>query len=160
MPLIISSFKPKGWIVSEPIWLQRHHLRIHPPPGGVSGTSLSLTTSGRTITYVQNPGCPSAIYLDNVVTNPSVVSPGTNVVASITLRAPTAPGSPLPITCDILFNALGTSFTLSTVSTTWAPGQSFMVIPLSFTMPNLGLAPNTYVVGTLSVACTGMCQTS
>jgi len=133
-----------------------------PPPGGLSGTWLSLTSSGRAvaITYVQNLGCPSAIYLDNVVINPSVVSPGTNVVVSITLRTPTAPGSPLPITCDILFNTLGTSFTLSTVSTTWAPGQPFMVIPLSFTMPNLGLAPNTYVVGTLSVACTGMCQTS
>jgi len=74
-----------------------------PPPGGLSGTWLSLTSSGRAvaITYVQNLGCPSAIYLDNVVTNPSVVSPGTNVVASITLRTPTAPGSPLPITCDV-----------------------------------------------------------
>jgi hypothetical protein len=49
---------------------------------------------------------------------------------------------------------------LSTVSTTWTPGQSFMVIPITFTMPNLGLASNTYVVGTISVSCTGICQTS
>jgi hypothetical protein len=35
-----------------------------------------------------------------------------------------------------------------------------MVIPITFTMPNLGLTPNTYVVGTVSVVCTGICQTS
>jgi len=134
-----------------------------PPGGGAPPTPPSPPSAGKTIsgTYVQSRTCPSTVSINVLNVNSTTFTPGSSYYGNAVLSVDTPPLRAATVSCNLIMTyTVGTttnSVVLNTLSAPWPIGMPSMNMPFTFTMPDLGLAPNSTVSVEIAMDCTINC---
>jgi len=134
-----------------------------PPGGGAPPTPTPPPSAGRTIsdTYVQAKACPSTVSINVLSVNSTTFTPGVSYYGNVVLSVDAPPLRSASVSCSlIMMYTVGTttnSVVLNTLSAPWPIGMHSMNMPFVFTMPDLGLAPNSTVSVEITMDCTINC---
>ena len=134
-----------------------------PPGGGAPPTPPSPPSAGKTIsgTYVQARTCPSTVSINVLNVNSTTFTPGSSYYGNAVLSVDAPPLSAASVSCSLIMTyTVGTttnSVVLNTLSAPWPIGMAKMNMPFTFTMPDLGLPPNSTVSVEIAIDCTINC---
>jgi hypothetical protein len=134
-----------------------------PPGGGAPPTPPSPPSAGKRIsgTYVQARACPSTVSVNVLNVNSTTFTPGSSYYGNAVLSVDTPPLRAASVRCSLTMTYTVGSTTntvvLNTLSIPWSIGMSKMNMPFTFTMPDLGLAPNSTVSVEIAMDCTINC---
>jgi len=133
------------------------------PPGGGAPPPTSPPSAGKRIsgTYVQSKACPSTVSINVLNVNSTTFTPGSSYYGNAVLSVDAPPLRSASVSCSLIMTyTVGTttnSVVLDTLSAPWPIGASTMNMPFTFTMPDLGLAPNSTVSVEIAMDCTINC---
>ena len=134
-----------------------------PPGGGAPPTPPSPPSAGKSIsgTYVQSRACPSTVSINVLNVNSTTFTPGVSYYGNAVLSVDTPPLRSSTVSCSLIMTyTVGTttnSVVLNTLSAPWPIGMAKMNMPFTFTMPDLGLSPNSTVSVEIAMDCTINC---
>lgn len=134
-----------------------------PPGGGAPPTPPRPPSARKTIsgTYVQARACPSAVSVDSLNVSSTTFTLGSSYYGNAVLSVDTPPLRAASVSCRLIMTyTVGTttnSVVLNTLSAPWPIGMAKMNMPFTFTMPDLGLPPNSTVSVEIAMDCTINC---
>jgi len=129
-----------------------------PPPPPPSPPGAGKTISGN---YVQAQTCPSTVSINVLNVNSTTFTPGSSYYGNAVLSVNTPPLRAASVSCSLIMTyTVGTttnSVVLNTLSAPWPIGMPSMNMPFVFTMPDLGLAPDSTVSVEIAMDCVINC---